>query len=145
MPGERRARRPARRAAGGRHGGPQGASRRWPQAIAAVCATVLLTPAVAPAGTRPGEQSARRLQWNACGHRFQCARITVPRDYGNPRGATLRLPVARLPARRSVGRLGALFVNFGGPGDPAAETVRAIGAGAFRTLNARYDIVGVDP
>jgi pimeloyl-ACP methyl ester carboxylesterase len=110
-----------------------------------VCAAVLVTPAAATAGTRSGEQPARRLHWNACGHRFQCARITVPRDYANPRGATLRLPVARLPARRTAGRLGALFVNFGGPGDPAAESVRAIGAGAFRALNARYDIVGVDP
>jgi pimeloyl-ACP methyl ester carboxylesterase len=120
-------------------------SRRWPQVIAAVGAVALVTPAAATAGTRGGELPARRLQWNACGARFQCARITVPRDYSKPRGATLRLPVARLPARRAAGRLGALFVNFGGPGDPAAESVRAIGAGAFRALNARYDIVGVDP
>ncbi|HEX2104928.1 MAG TPA: alpha/beta hydrolase [Solirubrobacteraceae bacterium] len=69
----------------------------------------------------------------------------MPRHYANPRGATLRLPVARLPARRRAGRFGALFVNFGGPGEPAAESLRAIGASAFTALNARYDIVGVDP
>jgi pimeloyl-ACP methyl ester carboxylesterase len=120
-------------------------SRRWSQAIIVVGAAGLVTPAAAPAGARGGEPSVRPLHWNACGQRFQCARITVPRDYANPRGATLRLPVARLPARRKAGRLGALFVNFGGPGDPAAESVRAIGAGGFTVLNARYDIIGLDP
>jgi pimeloyl-ACP methyl ester carboxylesterase len=120
-------------------------SRRWPQAMALLGAVALVTPAVATASARADEQPARRLHWHACGHRFQCARVTVPRDYGSPRGATLRLPVVRLPARRAAGRLGALFVNFGGPGDAAAETVRAIGASAFKALNAGYDIIGLDP
>jgi pimeloyl-ACP methyl ester carboxylesterase len=100
---------------------------------------------MSPPSARAGERLAGRLHWNDCGHRFQCARITVPRNYAKPGGATLSLRAARLPARHRAGRLGPLFVNFGGPGDAAAETVRSVGATVFKALNAHYDIIGVDP
>ena len=41
-------------------------------------------------------------------------------------------------------RLGSLVVNFGGPGDATAETLRA-GAAPSSRVHDRYDIVGLDP
>jgi pimeloyl-ACP methyl ester carboxylesterase len=38
-----------------------------------------------------------------------------------------------------------LFVNFGGPGGDAVDTIHAIGAGLFGAVNDHFDIVGVDP
>jgi pimeloyl-ACP methyl ester carboxylesterase len=83
------------------------------------------------------------LNWQDCGGGYQCANLQVPRDYRHPHGATFNLGIIRLPAQGQ--RLGALFVNFGGPGGDAVDTIHAIGAGLFGAVNDHFDIVGVDP
>jgi pimeloyl-ACP methyl ester carboxylesterase len=114
--------------------------------VVAFAGAVMLTGSVAVAPSALAAPVApRALQWRSCGGGFQCARISVPRDYARPRGVRLRLPVVRLPARRSSGRIGSLFINFGGPGDATTQTLRGIGRNAFRRLNQRYDIIGLDP
>ena len=85
------------------------------------------------------------LRWTDCGDGFECATARVPRDYDQPDGATLELAVIRLPASSPSRRIGSLFVNFGGPGAPAVDTVRAAGKDLFGSLNDRFDIVGFDP
>jgi pimeloyl-ACP methyl ester carboxylesterase len=85
------------------------------------------------------------LNWADCGEGFQCATAAVPRDYSRPRGPSLNLAVTRLPARNVAQRLGSLFVNFGGPGGTAVDSLQAFGALLFESLNERFDIVGFDP
>jgi pimeloyl-ACP methyl ester carboxylesterase len=85
------------------------------------------------------------LNWTDCGDGFQCATATVPRDYSRPRAGTLNIAVTRLPARNADARIGSLFVNFGGPGGTAVDSVKSFGALLFETLNERFDIVGFDP
>src|SRR5690349_8938362 len=89
--------------------------------------------------------SANGLVWSDCGDGFQCATFTVPRDYAQPKGPTLKLAVVRLPAQDKSRRIGSLFVNFGGPGGDAVDTIKAVGKDLFGTLNQRFDIVGFDP
>jgi pimeloyl-ACP methyl ester carboxylesterase len=85
------------------------------------------------------------LVWHDCGDGYQCANLEVPRDYRHPHGATFNLAIIRLPAQDQANRLGALFVNFGGPGGTAVDTIHAIGSALFGAVNDRFDIVGVDP
>lgn len=91
-------------------------------------------------------QAPHVLHWADCGDGFECATATVPLDYARPKAGTLDIAVTRMPAKEPDKRLGSLFVNFGGPGAPAVETLHAPGVMAgFASLNDRYDIVGVDP
>ena len=91
-------------------------------------------------------QAPHALQWADCGDGFECATATVPLDYARPKAGTLDIAVTRMPATEPDKRLGSLFVNFGGPGAPAVETLHTPGViAAFASLNERYDIVGVDP
>jgi pimeloyl-ACP methyl ester carboxylesterase len=83
------------------------------------------------------------LTWTDCGGGYQCANLQVPRDYRHPHGATFNLGIIRLPAQGE--RLGALFVNFGGPGGDAVDTIHAIGGDLFGAVNDHFDIVAVDP
>ena len=108
-----------------------------------VVALVALTAAVAP----PARAAAPALDWKPCvdAAGFDCATAAVPRDYSEPKGPQIKLAVTRLPAQDSAHRIGSLFVNFGGPGAPGVEVVKAIGAGLFGNLNQRFDIVGFDP
>jgi pimeloyl-ACP methyl ester carboxylesterase len=85
------------------------------------------------------------LVWADCENGFQCATATVPRDYSRPQGAKLNLAVTRLAARNPAQRIGSLFVNFGGPGGTAVDSLQAFGAILFQSLNERFDIVGFDP
>ncbi|MFC7489999.1 MULTISPECIES: alpha/beta fold hydrolase [unclassified Knoellia] len=87
---------------------------------------------------------AQDLQWSDCSG-GQCAKLTVPRDYAEPEGATIEVSVLRVPARRQSQRIGALVVNPGGPGGSGVDYARAadfiVGAG----VRQRFDVVGFDP
>src|SRR5918911_1434724 len=103
---------------------------------------LLLTLAGAPARAVAADQ----LAWSDCGEGFQCATVSVPLDYGDPGKGRTELPVTRHAATDPEHRLGTLFVNFGGPGDPTAETLRSgLLEAFFGVLNQRYDIVAFDP
>jgi pimeloyl-ACP methyl ester carboxylesterase len=86
------------------------------------------------------------VSWQDDGDGFQRAVIEVPYDYADPGGRTFPLTAVRLPAGDPAGKLGTLFVNFGGPGGGAAVVVRQFGRGLFPApVLQRYDVVGVDP
>ncbi|CAM5550274.1 proteinase [Streptomyces spiroverticillatus] len=76
---------------------------------------------------------------------FLCTTIKVPLDYSAPDGDTLGLFVTRRPATDRAHRLGALFVNPGGPGSPASPYAYGAPETFSPEVAARYDLVGVDP
>lgn len=75
----------------------------------------------------------------------RCAELEVPVDHADPQGGTLRLSILRVPATGGEGdRVGALFVDPGGPGGRARELALEIGRRLPAVLE-RFDVVGVDP
>jgi pimeloyl-ACP methyl ester carboxylesterase len=116
--------------------------RRTRGSVAALGAALACLATAAPVAAAPDVQ----LDWTGCGTAgAQCATATVPKDYGDSGAGTLDLAVAKSPATDPSKRIGSLFFNFGGPGASAADYVEGLGARLFPVLNARFDIVGVDP
>jgi pimeloyl-ACP methyl ester carboxylesterase len=112
---------------------------RW-LVIAGVLFTLVVSNALAGSGARQWN-----LDWSDCGDGYECSTLDVPRDYSRSDGAKFNLAIIRLPAQDQAHRLGALFVNFGGPGGTTVDTIHAIGRDLFGAVNDRFDIVGVDP
>ncbi|MFE6667384.1 alpha/beta hydrolase [Streptomyces sp. NPDC057697] len=99
----------------------------------------------------------QRLDWHSCvlgpddttgkelaGAGARCADVTVPLDYANPRGRTLKVAISRLAATDTRHRIGSLLFNTGGPGGPGigySPLVRQI----MKEAGARYDVIGFDP
>jgi pimeloyl-ACP methyl ester carboxylesterase len=88
------------------------------------------------------DEPAGSIDWVACGS-AECAELDVPVDYADPAGDTLTLSISRVPARGD--RIGALFVNPGGPGGTAADFAITMGFVLPDDILERFDIVGVDP
>lgn len=101
--------------------------------------TTTTTSATADGGA-PTEAPAPTVAWERCGT-AECATVAVPMDHGEPAGATIDLAVLRLPARGD--RIGALFVNFGGPGSGAVDLLPTFPVPA--DVRERFDVVAVDP
>ncbi|SCG72297.1 alpha/beta hydrolase [Micromonospora humi] len=91
-------------------------------------------------GTTPGQQKLYVAP-------FECARLTVPLDYRNPKGRTIQVAVLRLPAQGDPGqRIGSLVLNPGGPGGSGlAQATSFSAAHAKSPLRQRFDVVGFDP
>ena len=75
----------------------------------------------------------------------ECGELVVPLNYREPQGATIALAVARVPVPDPAARLGSLFINPGGPGEPAFEELPILYAALPAALPARFDIIGFDP
>lgn len=116
------------------------------QAAAAGASTA--DPLAAQAGVAP-------VVWTSCADEvdlppvpatYGCASYEVPLDHADPTGPTIGLGLVRRPADDPEARLGSLFVNFGGPGGPAVDTVAVAGEVLLPPeVLARYDLVGMDP
>lgn len=76
---------------------------------------------------------------------IECAKVQVPRNYSDLNGERITLFVSRRKARVPESRLGALFLNPGGPGGPTFDLVRAASALVSPTVLDRFDLIGVDP
>ena len=63
------------------------------------------------------------IAWKACGGALQCGTVTVPLDYSNPSGETIKIAVIRKPGIDYLRRATVLLAN----------------------LNKRMDLVGFDP
>nr|WP_308170584.1 alpha/beta hydrolase [[Mycobacterium] fortunisiensis] len=112
---------------------------------------------VAHAAPQQGPESS--LEWGSCASwvqdpaaipTAQCGTVAVPVEWdaagdpANPQGAQAQLAVIRIPATGD--RIGALFVNPGGPGASAVNTVAGMGAAlAGSPLTDHFDLVGFDP
>jgi pimeloyl-ACP methyl ester carboxylesterase len=118
--------------------------------VAAAAPAAPATPA-APAATEPPPGGVPgvpvpSITWVDAGDGYQQADVDVPYDYADPQGRAFSLHMVRLPAADPANRIGALFVNFGGPGGSAADIVREVGRLLLPAeVLARYDLVGVDP
>ncbi|MEI5099598.1 hypothetical protein RB200_14670 [Streptomyces sp. PmtG] len=95
----------------------------------------------------------QHLRWGACppGHKelraagARCADVTVPLDYADPAGRTLRIAVSRIRATAPAGqRRGVLLSNPGGPGGPGLASTLALRPALKGTADA-YDLIGFDP
>jgi pimeloyl-ACP methyl ester carboxylesterase len=94
------------------------------------------------AGEGPGGFVPEPVEWESC--QFgECATIEVPLDYDNPDGERIELAAARAPATGD--RIGALFVNPGGPGASATDFAATLAFLLPGEISERFDIVGVDP
>ena len=82
-----------------------------------------------------------QVPWEECGE-YECADVDVPLDYEQPDGETITIDVLRVPA--SGDRIGALFVNPGGPGGTATDFAPYV-AQSLPEVAERFDIVGVNP
>jgi pimeloyl-ACP methyl ester carboxylesterase len=85
----------------------------------------------------------QRLDWHDCSGGFECARLTVPVDYGDPGAGTLRMAVNRLPSTGE--HHGSLLVNPGGPGVSGLQYARAARTVVSAAVRRHYDVVGFDP
>ncbi len=115
---------------------------------AAATALVIPTTAVQAADPPTGLEAyyGQVLDWASCSSGLSCAWLTVPLDYSQPAGATIRLRVGRAKMTGpEEGRLGSLVVNPGGPGAPAVDFARSVADGIAPNAAKAFDVVGFDP
>jgi pimeloyl-ACP methyl ester carboxylesterase len=105
-------------------------------------ATTTAAPAAGDAGEGPNGFRPDPIEWEDCGV-AECAAVEVPLDYDALDGPTIDIAVKRVPA--SDERVGALFLNPGGPGASATEFATAIGSVLPDSVPERFDLVGVEP
>lgn len=98
-------------------------------------------PRSADAATTPA------LRWSKCADAptHQCARVTVPLDGASPSAGRTTVAVERRRASVPSARIGAIFVNPGGPGEAATAKVDDFARLLGRKVTNRFDIVAVDP
>lgn len=94
------------------------------------------------AGEGPDGFTPEPIEWDDCSL-GECASVEVPLDYSDPSGATIELGVARAPATGD--RIGALFVNPGGPGATATDFAATLAFLLPDAISEHFDIVGIDP
>ncbi|HEU5151612.1 MAG TPA: alpha/beta hydrolase [Iamia sp.] len=83
--------------------------------------------------------------WAPCAGSFECATLTVPRDWADPDGDTLEIAVTRHPAEGGD-RIGSLLLNPGGPGASGVDFVHSFVDGQLPDgLAERFDVVSWDP
>lgn len=121
---------------------------------------LVLLGALAPAGTASASDASpaglatfygQTLTWTPCGSssasgsatRARCTWVTVPLDYSDPAGATIRLRLEMWPATGPA-RQGSLLVNPGGPGASGLDAGEFV-ASTSPGIAAAFDVVGFDP
>lgn len=122
-------------------------------ALGVTTTDAMARPLAARATTDPAplvQPSVSPIVWAPCSSGkldpFECAKLEVPKDYADPTGAKLTLSVIRKPALLKQRRLGAIFMNPGGPGGGVLDFIRGVAdQPGFSDLNLRYDLVGFDP
>lgn len=95
----------------------------------------------------------QNVSWGECDYPSQdpaavrdldCARVTVPVDYGHPKAGDTYVVMSRLKSTDSAPQ-GTLFLNPGGPGASGVDLMPSATFFASATLRENYDIVGFDP
>ncbi|MEU3598324.1 alpha/beta hydrolase [Streptomyces sp. NPDC006798] len=117
----------------------------------------VLTAGPAAAAEPPAQAPAKAaaLDWRECDippdpqnptpAGVRCATVTVPLDYRNPHGKKIGIELARIPAADPAKRVGALFLNTGGPGGEAVNMTPTLEAMLPGSVKDRYDRIAVDP
>jgi pimeloyl-ACP methyl ester carboxylesterase len=92
-----------------------------------------------------GETDGSSLVWRGCRDGFECASLEVPVDHAAPDGEKVSIALIRRSATDTDARIGSLIVNYGGPGDPGTETLRATHDLLPASIRERFDVVSFDP
>ncbi|MGQ0623369.1 MAG: alpha/beta fold hydrolase [Sporichthyaceae bacterium] len=133
--------------------------RRTALAGAIALATSVSLTVSAPAGAEPAAPTeitpaGESLAWTPCADDLQpggpavveCATLAVPLDYADPESRQIGVAISRLRATAPAAeQLGALMVNFGGPGGTGLEAPAFFAQLLPEDLLARYDVIGFDP
>lgn len=91
-----------------------------------------------PFATTSEDQTAYRSD------NISCAYLTVPLDYADPSGETIRIAVVKQDATGD--RIGSVMFNPGGPGASGVSIVATLARyGIAPRLAARFDYIGFDP
>ncbi|GAB3823765.1 alpha/beta fold hydrolase [Kribbella italica] len=94
--------------------------------------------------------TGQKLTWGQCTFEaevpVQCAQLTVPRDWAAPdAGKDLKVSVSRVSATGAKDDYqGVVLTNPGGPGGQGTGLAAGL-AKLQPTLNAQYDVLGMDP
>lgn len=87
-----------------------------------------------------------RLDWRPClDAGGLCASVQLPLDYDEPWGQKVTVSLRKMPARNQSRRIGALFVNPGGPGSSGKEFATRMSNFSGTEVLDRFDIIGMDP
>lgn len=119
-----------------------------------ICTVLVLGVASGPAAAAPGagQTTTPAPQWGSCDTLIAdaylptalCTSVPVPIDEADPAGPHADLAVIKIPA--SGRRLGALFMNPGGPGASAVDSVVSLADGLDGgPIAEHFDLVGFDP
>ena len=90
-----------------------------------------------PAGQGKQRYYDQTLSWRDCTG-GSCATMLVPLDWENPDAHAISIALFKKPAKQD--RIGALFVNPGGPGGSAVDYARSFSQEGIEG----YDIIGLD-
>ena len=86
----------------------------------------------------------QKATWEECGQ-FECATVEAPLDYDHPDAERIELALLRRPADNPDERIGALFVNPGGPGVSGNGYAKLAEVLFTPPVLEHFDIVGWDP
>lgn len=119
--------------------------RRLPVVIVAAVAATVITAVPATAAAPGGD-----IDWQPCEGAEQdetvsCATITVPLDYSDPDGDTIKVGLARRQALNPDERIGSILMDPGGPGGSGVDVVRDYPQLFSDEVQQRFDVVGFDP
>ena len=93
----------------------------------------------------------KKISWGACkgadapAEPFECGSVTVPLDYRDAQGKTIKIALIRLPASEGKAK-GIILTNPGGPGASGFDLVANAGQRFVSKLGLEaFDFVGFDP
>ncbi|QDY81094.1 alpha/beta hydrolase [Streptomyces qinzhouensis] len=116
---------------------------------ATLASAVLTGTATVQAAPGPGPGARAQppaLSWTPCHQPGQeCAYLTVPVDYREPHGPTMRLAVSRILSTSPGERRGTLMAVPGGPGGSGVKRLTDKGPALRAQLGGAYDLVALDP
>jgi pimeloyl-ACP methyl ester carboxylesterase len=87
------------------------------------------------------------IEWRDCAAGLRCATLELPVDYENPSLGTVSIEIGGALAAPSK-RLGAVLMNYGGPGAPGVSQLQAslpLYQAALPDVFEKYDAISFDP
>ncbi len=88
--------------------------------------------------------AGKTLSWHGCDGRFQCATLSVPVSYSDPRGSQVPISVVELPAS-GPHPAGDIVFNPGGPGESGVLFLEQEWRMFPAPLRAQFNLVSFDP
>ncbi|WP_436496686.1 alpha/beta hydrolase [Actinokineospora sp. HUAS TT18] len=113
--------------------------------VASACASAVEAAPITfrPCGNLLDEQAVpepRRSQLS-----YECGTLAVPVDHADPTGDRIDMQVVRVRSTQQHDRIGALVVNYGGPGGSGLEGMASWPGAVSDDILARFDLVSFDP